>query len=167
MKAHFEIDGMRHEVVPVRRSGGMAMTVGDRTCAIALRRLDAGEAVVTVDGRPQRVWIAQQGDDLFVHAAGRAWRIRAVDDLDAAQGHGSADDAVIAPMPGTVVALAVAPGDAVKRGDTLVVIESMKLESSLKAPRDGVVASLPLAKGATFDRGALLATLEPDKEKSS
>ncbi len=166
MKAHFDIEDVRHEVVPVRRAGGMAMVVGERTCAIALRRLDAGEAVVMVDGRPQRVWIAQQGDELFVHAAGRAWCIRAVDDLDAAQGHGSADDTLVAPMPGTVVALAVAPGDVVKRGDTVIVIESMKLESSLKAPRDGIVASLPLAQGATFDRGALLATLEPENEKN-
>jgi 3-methylcrotonyl-CoA carboxylase alpha subunit len=161
MKAHFDIDGVRHEVVPVRRAGGMAMKVGQRERAIALRRLDGGEAVVTVDGRPHRVWLAQQGEELFVHLGGRAWRIRTVDDVDAAQSHGAADDTIVAPMPGTVVSLAVAPGDAVKRGDTVIVIESMKLESSLKAPRDGVVASLPLGKGATFDRGALLATLEP------
>jgi 3-methylcrotonyl-CoA carboxylase alpha subunit len=162
MKAHFDIEGVRHGLVPVRRAGGMAMVVGDRTCAIALRRLEAGEAVVSVDGRPQRVWIAQQGDEIFVHAGGRSWRIRAVDDLDAAQGHGPGDDAIVAPMPGTIVSVAVAPGAAVKRGDTIIVIESMKLESSLKAPRDGVVAALPLAQGATFDRGAVLATLEPE-----
>jgi acetyl/propionyl-CoA carboxylase alpha subunit len=161
MKAHFEIEGERHEVVPLRRAGAMAMKVGERTIAISLRRLDGGEAIITVDGRPHRAWIAQQGDDLFVHAAGRAWRIRTVDDLDAAQAHGAADDFVVAPMPGTVVAVPVAPGDPVKRGDTLIVIESMKLETSLKAPRDGVVASVPMAAGATFDRDALLVTLEP------
>jgi biotin carboxyl carrier protein len=92
----------------------------------------------------------------------RTCHVRAVDDLDAAQAHGVADDVIVAPMPGTIVALAVAPGDAVRRGDTVLVIESMKLESSLEAPRDGVVASLPLGAGATFDRGALLAHLEPE-----
>jgi 3-methylcrotonyl-CoA carboxylase alpha subunit len=150
-----------HEVTPVRRAGGMAMQVGERLRAISLRQLGGGEVVVTVDGRPQRAWIAQQGDELHVHVGGRDWRIRVVDDVGAAQGHASSDDSIVAPMPGTVVALAVELGAVVQRGDTVIVIESMKLESSLKAPRDGVVASLPLGKGATFDRGAVLALFEP------
>jgi biotin carboxyl carrier protein len=57
----------------------------------------------------------------------------------------------------------VSAGTAVRRGDVLIVLESMKLETSLKAPRDGVVASAPLAPGATFDRGAVLVTLAPQE----
>jgi 3-methylcrotonyl-CoA carboxylase alpha subunit len=164
MKARFDIDGVAHEVLPVRRPDAMELRIADRVRMAALRQLGGGEAVVTLDGRPQRVWIAQQGDEIHVHAAGRAWRIQAIDDVDAAHGHGSADDALIAPMPGTIVAVNVEPGAAVKRGEVILVIESMKLETSLGAPRDGIVQSVALGKGATFDKGATLATLVPQSE---
>jgi acetyl/propionyl-CoA carboxylase alpha subunit len=162
MKARFDIDGAVHEVTPRRTGEGVEIRFGEQAVAASLRRLGDGEAVVTLDGRPTRVWIAVDGDDIFVHAGGRAWRVRSVDDVDAAHGHGAADDTIVAPMPGTVVSVPVAPGASVKRGDTLIVIESMKLETSIKAPRDAVVATLPLGAGGTFDRGAVLATLEPE-----
>jgi acetyl/propionyl-CoA carboxylase alpha subunit len=164
VRAKFEIDGVLHEVVPVRRADGLDIRFGERARRASLRELGDGEAVVVLDGRPERVWIAVQGDEVFVHAAGRAWRVAVVDDVDAAHGHGAADDTVLAPMPGTVVAVAAQAGADVKRGETLIVIESMKLETAIKSPRDGIVATLPLAPGATFDRGAVLATLRPEAE---
>ncbi len=162
MRARFALEGSVYEVTPVRRADGVAIGFGEGVRRASLRVLDEGEAIVTLDGRPARVWIAVQGDEVFVHAAGRAWRVAVVDEIAAAHGHGAADDTVFAPMPGTVVAVAAAPGGAVKRGDTILVIESMKLETAIKAPRDGIVATLPLAAGATFDRGAVLATLQPE-----
>jgi 3-methylcrotonyl-CoA carboxylase alpha subunit len=162
VRAKFEIEGVLHEVAPVRRADGVEIGFGERVRRASQRVLGDGEAIVTLDGRAQRVWIAVQGDEVFVHAGGRAWRVAIVDEIDAAHGHGAADDAVVAPMPGTVVAVAAAPGGTVKRGDTILVIESMKLETAIKAPRDGIVAALPLAAGATFDRGAVLATLQPE-----
>lgn len=163
MRAKFEIDGVLHEVTPVRRAEGVEIRFAERARQASLRALGDGEAIVTLDGVPTRVWIATQGDEVFVHATGRAWRVVAIDAVDAAHAHGAGDDAVIAPMPGTVVAVPVAAGARVKRGDVLIVLESMKLETSLKAPRDGVVATVPLAPGATFDRGAVLVTLAPQE----
>jgi acetyl/propionyl-CoA carboxylase alpha subunit len=162
VKAKFAIDGVLHEVTPARRADGVEIRFAERARQASLRALGDGEAIVTLDGAAARVWIATEGDEVFVHAAGRAWRVTAIDAVDAAHGHGVGDDAVIAPMPGTVVAVPVSAGTAVRRGDVLIVLESMKLETSLKAPRDGVVASAPLAPGATFDRGAVLVTLAPE-----
>ena len=53
-------------------------------------------------------------------------------------------------MPGVVVSVNAKPGDHVKEGQPLLVIESMKLETSLTAPRDGVVAEMPFAAGDSF-----------------
>ena len=64
-------------------------------------------------------------------------------------------------MPGTVITVAVAPGDAVTTGQPLVVIESMKMQSEIVAWRDGVVERVHLRVGDTFDRGAGLVELEP------
>ena len=62
-------------------------------------------------------------------------------------------------MPGSVVALPVAVGDAVHAGATLVIIESMKLEVAIKAECGGSVEAIHVALGQTFDKNAVLVTL--------
>ena len=57
-----------------------------------------------------------------------------------------------------VIAVAAEPGAQVQAGDTLMVIESMKLETAIKAPRDGVVATVTFAAGQSFERDAVLVT---------
>ncbi|MFW6300791.1 MAG: acetyl-CoA carboxylase biotin carboxyl carrier protein subunit, partial [Oceanicaulis sp.] len=64
-----------------------------------------------------------------------------------------------APMPGKVLSLPVKPGDAVKKGQTLVVLEAMKMEHALSAPADGVVAETPVSEGAQVGDGAVLVVL--------
>ncbi len=65
-------------------------------------------------------------------------------------------------MPGKVIAVNVAEGDAVTEGQTLVVLEAMKMEMAIKAPRDGVVASVPQAVGAMVGDGDVLVALEEE-----
>ena len=72
---------------------------------------------------------------------------------------GAADDIAEAPMPGVVIAVNVTEGQAVSAGETLLVIESMKLETAIKAWRDGAVAAVHVGVGQSFQRGALLLTL--------
>ena len=74
-----------------------------------------------------------------------------------------AGDTVKAPMPGKVVAVKAAVGEKVAKGQTLVVLEAMKMEMAMAAPRDGVVASLPVSAGDQVQEGALLAALEAEE----
>ena len=67
--------------------------------------------------------------------------------------------AVKAPMPGNIMKVNVKPGQAVKKGDVLVVLEAMKMENDICAPADGTVASVEVAQGATVETDALLITL--------
>ena len=67
--------------------------------------------------------------------------------------------AVKAPMPGNVIKVNVKPGDSVKKGDVLVVLEAMKMENDICAPADGTVASVEAAKGSTVETDAVLVTL--------
>jgi pyruvate/2-oxoglutarate dehydrogenase complex dihydrolipoamide acyltransferase (E2) component len=62
-------------------------------------------------------------------------------------------------MPGTVVQLRVQPGTAVSAGETLVVLESMKMEISIASPRDGSIAAVFVAAGDQVERGAVLVEL--------
>jgi acetyl-CoA/propionyl-CoA carboxylase biotin carboxyl carrier protein len=72
---------------------------------------------------------------------------------------GSGDETLEAPMPGTVVQLRVEPGAAVAAGETLVVLESMKMEIQVQSPRDGAVAAVLVAAGDQVERGATLIEL--------
>ena len=65
-------------------------------------------------------------------------------------------DGLAAPMPATVRAIAVAPGDRVTRGTTLVVLEAMKMELPIKAPADGTVVSLACRVGELVQPGVAL-----------
>jgi acetyl/propionyl-CoA carboxylase alpha subunit len=159
--AKLDLAGTIHDVA--RLDGAEAgIRLGDMAIAADFRALGDGEAVVTVDGRTHRVRVAARGGRIWVHAGGRAWEVRPVEAADAL-GHGGASaDTVLAAMPGTVVSVAAAPGDAVAAGDTIMVIESMKLETTITAPRDGAVAETGYAVGDTFDKGAMLVRLAPE-----
>ncbi|HVX32757.1 MAG TPA: acetyl-CoA carboxylase biotin carboxyl carrier protein subunit, partial [Solirubrobacterales bacterium] len=78
---------------------------------------------------------------------------------EAGDAGGHREASLEAPMPGTVVQLRVEPGAAVAAGETLVVLESMKMEIAIAAPRDGVVAEVFVAAGDLVDRGAALIEL--------
>ncbi len=63
---------------------------------------------------------------------------------------------VIAQMPGTIVAVEVAPGDRVSRGQTLLILEAMKMANEIVAPHDGTIGEVRAAKGASVNAGDVL-----------
>ena len=83
--------------------------------------------------------------------------------LQRAAGQAGGADLLVAPMPGAVVELRVAPGDRVEAGDTLVVLEAMKLLQSLVAPVAGIVAEIYCAAGDTIAGQAPLVKLDPEE----
>ena len=75
-------------------------------------------------------------------------------------GGAASGDAVTSPMQGTIVKVAVEEGQDVAEGDTIVVIEAMKMEQPLKAHKSGTVTSLDVEVGATVTSGAVLCELK-------
>ena len=70
-----------------------------------------------------------------------------------------AGEAVAAPMPGTILKVNVTSGQAVKAGDTLCVLEAMKMENEIKAPKAGTVSTVAVQKGASVNTGDALVYL--------
>lgn len=162
----FEIsldDHDAHEVEVFRHGTRATVRIDGRTYRGSLQPLgDAFE--LTLEDRRERLWIVVDRDTVYVHALGRAWTLQLVDPVERARGGGSSDDVAVAPMPGTVLTVAVSPGDEVTAGQPLVIIESMKMESEIIATRDGVVDRVFVSAGETFDRGAALVALAPIDE---
>ncbi len=128
-------------------SGALLGVDGPKTRHIG--KFSAHQRRVSVFADGEAVWVVDGdvGPVRFAPAAA---------DADAA---GAGDASLEAPMPGTVVQLRVEPGAAVTAGETLVVLESMKMEIAIAAPRDGSVAEVRVAAGERVDRGAVLIEL--------
>ncbi|PAX06714.1 acetyl/propionyl/methylcrotonyl-CoA carboxylase subunit alpha [Sphingomonas lenta] len=96
---------------------------------------------------------------LLVTEGGQTWEVTPWRATGVAAG-GAADGAILSPMPGRVIAVDVAAGEHVAKGQKLVTLEAMKMEHSLVAPFDGTVAELPVEAGGQVTEGALLVRVE-------
>jgi biotin carboxyl carrier protein len=103
-----------------------------------------GELIVRDGNRIERVFAAVSGGATWIFHEGIAYEIAAAAGRSrATHVHG----AVTAPMPATVIAVNARPGDAVKHGDVLIVLEAMKMELPVRAPGDGTVAAVHCRAG--------------------
>ncbi len=71
-----------------------------------------------------------------------------------------AGESITSPMPGNILAVNVAAGDMVKKGQVLMVLEAMKMENEIMAPHDGKVTAVAVTKGAAVESGTLLCTIQ-------
>ena len=119
--------------------------------------------VATVDGRRSRVAVVRQRenqcDTLTILHRGQRHRLQYLDPAARADSGQGTSGGLTAPMPGRVVAVHVAKGQAVRRGDALLVLEAMKMEHTVAAPTDGVVSDIRFAPGDLVEEGAELLVL--------
>lgn len=160
MKHVFRIGDEVHSLWLSRptRASFYSLHFGDETAAIQLQGRE-----LTVDGIVSPIYFASEGDRLFIHLDGEAHELTFCDPVahhSTALG-GSSKNTLTAPMPGVAVTIEVTEEQGVREGETLMVIESMKLETAIRAPRDGVVEILHVRLGEGFDRDAPLITLAP------
>ncbi|WP_432041305.1 acetyl/propionyl/methylcrotonyl-CoA carboxylase subunit alpha [Streptomyces cadmiisoli] len=140
---------------PVRGSGGTA-TVG--TDSRFTFRLDGVSH--TFAALPGGTWLGRDGD---------AWQVRDHDPVAASlsrAGHAGADS-LTAPMPGTVTVVKVAVGDEVSAGQSLLVVEAMKMEHVISAPHAGTVTELDVGPGTTVAMDQVLAVIAPAEEETA
>jgi biotin carboxyl carrier protein len=151
-------------VVVARSADGATVWIDGRGYRAQLRPV--GNAYeVEVEDRAEQIWFFVDHDIVHVHAFGRAWQLEVFDPVERSLRAADEDDTIAAPMPGTVISIGVQVGDQVDQGQTLVVIESMKMQSEMVAPRGGVVEEVHLQVGDTFDRGAALVALESEDDE--
>lgn len=161
MRHAISIAGEDYELWLSRAAGGYRLHGEAGEADIALAR-QGRHAQLTLDGRTEKALLVLDGEDIHVHLRGRTFTLR---HIDPARRYAESDtaggaDVARAPMPGTVVRLAAEIGQSVAAGDPLLVIESMKLETTIRATHSARVAAIHVAAGQSFDRDAVLVTLE-------
>ncbi|MET0363780.1 MAG: biotin/lipoyl-containing protein, partial [Sphingobium sp.] len=121
-----------------------------------------------LDGAPVTVRVAPSSttgaaSSAIVAEAGQVWELRPFR-AGGAGGADAADGAILSPMPGRIIAVAVAEGETVTKGQKLLTLEAMKMEHSLVAPFDGTIAELNASEGGQVSEGALLVKIEKAEE---
>jgi biotin carboxyl carrier protein len=166
MQHHISVNDVPHRLWLGRSADGYVLHIADAVAPVALRHDSSGQVILEANGRQVPMVIAVDGDVIHIHLDGEAYRLAYTDaaTFHAAAAGGAAGNVVRAPMPGVVIASPVAEGDVVAAGDTLIVIESMKLETAIKAPRAGTVETVSFTLGQTFDRDAILVKLVAEGE---
>jgi biotin carboxyl carrier protein len=165
-RRHVTLDGAAYDVdwqavgeamlraLPVASSGHYSLLIGNRSYDVFVRS-------VPRDDTTPAEGIAQE---FAVEIAGQQFVIRLEDEraqklagLVAPHEHG--DLPIMAPMPGLVSNIMVEVGQTVERGETVIVLEAMKMENDLGAPRAGVVRAIKVAKGQAVNQAQVLAII--------
>ena len=131
----------------------------DETVELELLGLEDGRARFRYAGVLQWASFAFAGDDVHLDLAGESHRFFEFTPELAAAKEREGDGRLIAPMAGRIVAVRAGPGDAVAKGQILVILEAMKMEHEIKAPADGVVEEIGVAEGDQVDPRQLLAVV--------
>jgi acetyl-CoA/propionyl-CoA carboxylase biotin carboxyl carrier protein len=137
-------------------SAELAARAAELDGAVAGNVLLSGRTVersrtVEVDGRRFDVRVLEPEQPWRELARRRKERVRA--------GGVGGDDAIVSPMQGTVLSVAVADGDTVEIGQVLCIVEAMKMENEVRAPHGGVVAQLSVAAGEPVGAGQVICVL--------
>ena len=153
-----------HKNCRVTAKGRMFFSVAfeDRSILVRLFEDDDVARRVEIDGRQSHVDIFATSAGLTLFLDGHTHHFHRLDPLDGAEEAASGDDRVIAPMPGLVKIVRVREGDAVAKGQALIIMEAMKMELTLSAARDGIVESLHVGEGDQTSESAVLLSLRPE-----
>jgi acetyl-CoA/propionyl-CoA carboxylase biotin carboxyl carrier protein len=144
------------------RVAGGEVRIGERGWKAAVRHAGGAHWRVVLDGASRRYAAVVAGDVVWIARDGHVLEARTA--RPARGPGGPAAGSLEAPMPGVVLLVGAANGDAVAEGDVLLVLESMKMELSIAAPHDGTVEGLELAPGDRVARRQPLVAVIPSAD---
>jgi biotin carboxyl carrier protein len=161
VKVSFDHNGetVSFDLTPSGKSYRAAM--GDQTFNIEILQAEDGKLHLLIDGKRITAYISSEGVRRWVTIDGQTILLTTSSGVRR-RGHSGQHAAgeLTAPMPGQVRAVNVSEGDVVAKGQTLLVLEAMKMEIRIHAPQDGIVKKLFVRAGETVEREQMLIEVE-------
>lgn len=147
------------ELLPFRQ--GFRATIGEETIDVEVLQAEDGKLVLLIDGKRVTAYVSSKNAKRWVTVNGQTF-VLTKSSGTRRSGHGGQHAAgeLTAPMPGQVRAVNVSEGETVTKGQTLLVLEAMKMEIRIHALQDGVVKKLSVKQGQTVEREQVLIDVE-------
>jgi 3-methylcrotonyl-CoA carboxylase alpha subunit len=151
------------QVVARARAEEWLLQIGGQSILAGGERRPDGSLSILLDGVKTQISVLDHGLETAVFLGSDSWRLIEIDPLAVHSDEDPSAGRLTAPMPGRVAQLLVEPGNRVRRGQPLMVIEAMKMEHTVAAPADGVVEAVRYAPGDLVEEGAELIALAPEQ----
>ena len=156
MKINF--DNTALDLTPSGKSN--RVTLDDKTFDAEILRAENGKLGLLIDGQHVTAYVSADGAKRWVTVDGQTFVLTKSSGTRRGGGKHEHSGELSAPMPGQIRAVNVKAGDAVTKGQTLVVLEAMKMEIRVQAPRDGLVSSVSVEVGQTVEREQILVVIK-------
>ena len=162
------MDESSHLVRVEPRPGGYRVILDDAPIDVDAALIRGSIYSLLIGRRSFEVATMPSRDGMDVYVSGDVFHIRVVDELWArVEGNSSADatgrEEIVSPMPGAVVGLRVGMGDPVASGQSVAVVEAMKMQNDVASVRSGKVIEIRVKEGDVVDRGTVLVVLGPEE----
>jgi len=160
MKAAYEINSQEisADLIPGGSGNTYRVTIEDQPFRVEILGAKDGKLDLLIDGRRVTAYVSSENARRWVTVNGRTLLLTksASGTRRKGSGHHHAAGELTAPMPGQVRAVHVGEGDTVARGQTLLLLEAMKMEIRIQSPQNGVVKKLFVNQGQTVERDQML-----------
>lgn len=164
MRYRYQSAGRVYEVALDRMERGYRVTINGESFEAEVLDAQPGALSLRFDGRPVTLYWATQDDRKWVSLQGCTYLLEKPDTRAArAGGGGPGDNELRAPMPAQVLEVYTLEGGVVEKGQTLMLLEAMKMEIRIQAPLTGTVLRLAAQEGETVERNQVLLELSPEE----
>jgi len=153
--------GGEHEIRLQYGNGPAALSIGEREFAFTFAPTDDGGLDLTLEGMKSHIVPVLEGHELYLRTRNGRFDLHWVDPFGGDDEEQVGEDKIVAPLPGTVVALLAEEGATLEKGAAILTLEVMKMEQTLRAPFAGVLKAIKCKVGDIVQEGVELAEVEP------
>ena len=155
----FKLGNSTYKVDFEEKEGLSVFSVDGENKEIEFLRIDENTYSILADNRSITVGIFREGKKIQVFHEGDLYEVEAVSGRSASQAEGAGSLNITAPMHSRVVKILKKQGESVEVGDSVVVVEAMKMESELKASASGIIKEIRVKEGETVEKDSVLVAL--------
>jgi acetyl/propionyl-CoA carboxylase alpha subunit len=167
MDFEFLVNKARHKVSLEKKGKHFVLRHKDGSFEADFQVISANSLSLLVDGRSYLIYIARDKDKKYIYLDGELYIVHKPGDkercIDREEDRSQKEKSLItAPMPGKVIKINVAEKEAVRKNQTLAIVEAMKMENEIKSPVEGYVKKIFVSAGDMVDSEKPLIELEPE-----